>query len=58
MDKVIKVEEEFEEVTLNLKSGKKVNTQAKTIYTYFESGRKDCRVEILKPLDLFGDSKQ
>lgn len=57
-DKIIEIKEEMGEVVLNTKSGKKIPTQAKTIYTIYESGRQDCRVEILKPLEIFGDSKQ
>lgn len=54
MDEVIKVEEEKGEVTLNLKGGGKVKTPAKTINTYYKSGRKDCKIEIQTPIELMG----
>ena len=57
MEKVIKIEEEIGEVTLNTKSGKQIKTNAKTTYTIYDSGRKDCHVEILEPLSMFGDTK-
>lgn len=58
MDKVIKTEEELGTVQLNLKNGKSIKVPAKTIYTIWESGRKDCTVQIQKPIDVFGDNKQ
>lgn len=58
MDKVINVSEEIGEGFINTKSGKRIPVKTKTIYTTYESGRKDCNVEIEKPLNLFGDSKQ
>lgn len=57
-DKVINVEEIPHQVTLNLKNGKKIITDAITINTYYESGRKDCAVKINKPLDLMGKSEK
>lgn len=58
MDKIIDIKEEMGEVTLNMKSGNKIKTLAKTIYTLYESGRKDCKLEIQKPIDLFGKQEQ
>lgn len=51
-DKVIKTEEELSVMHVNLKTGEKVPVNAKTIYTYYESGRKDCKIELEKPIDL------
>jgi len=57
MEKVIKVDEKLGEATLNLVSGQKKIVKTKTTYTYYDSGRKDCHVDILKSLDLLGESK-
>lgn len=54
MDKVVNIKEEIGEVTITLKDGRKFITPAKTIYTEYESGRKDCTVQIQKPMDLGG----
>jgi len=53
VDEIIDIKEEIGKVILNTKSGKKIPTMSKTIYTYYKSGRKDCTVQIQKPLDMF-----
>lgn len=51
-DKIIRIEEETGLTTVELTNGKKVPCQSKTIYTHYESGRKDCTVVIdPKPLE-------
>ena len=52
-DKIIKIEEQSHTVTVNTKDGMKTVCPAKTTYTFYESGRKDCCVNI----DLYGDVK-
>lgn len=51
-DKIIKVEEEIGIMHLDLTNGQRIPVNAKTIYTYYESGRKDCTIQVEKPLDL------
>ena len=51
-DKIIKIEEELGVMQLNLTDGRKIPVNAKTIYTYYESGRKDCTIQVEKPLEL------
>ena len=59
MDKKVKeIKEELGYVTLNFKSGKKQEVPSKTIYTYYIDGTNDCKVEILNPLNLFGNTKE
>jgi len=55
--KVKNIEEEISEVTITLKNGIKRNVPSKTIYTNYTDGTNDCKIEIAKPLDLFGDNK-
>ena len=55
--KIKNIEEEIGEVTINFKNGMKRTVPSKTIYTYYEDGTNDCKIEIPKPLDLFGDNK-
>ena len=50
-DKIIKVEEELSTMSVNLKNGTKIPVKAKTINTYWTSGRKDCDIQILEPLN-------
>jgi len=50
-DKIIKVEEELSTMCLNLKNGTKIPVKAKTINTYWTSGRKDCEIQILEPIN-------
>ena len=57
-DKIIKIEEIPHNVGINLKSGKKITAMAKTINTYYESGRKDCKIEIQKPIELLSKSNK
>ena len=54
-DKIIKVEEELAEATINLKTGEKVPVRTKTIYTHYESGKKDCKIIMEKPISLSGE---
>jgi hypothetical protein len=51
-DKIINVSEEISDMTVTLKSGKKVPVKGKTIYTSWISGRKDCKIVILQPLSI------
>lgn len=55
--KVEKIVDEIGEVTITLKNGIKRKIPSKTIYTYYTDGTNDCRIEIAKPLDLFGENK-
>lgn len=57
-DKVIAVNVENGKMIVNLKSGKKIEVDAQTIYTEYESGRKDCKINILSPLGTDSDCKQ
>ena len=50
-DKIIKVEEELSTMSVNLKNGTKIPVKAKTINTYWTSGRKDCEIQILEPIN-------
>lgn len=56
-DKIIKIEEEIGVVTLNLVDGSKTPIKAKTTYTHWQSGRKDCHVSMEKPLSMSGITK-
>ncbi len=56
--KVKEIKEEFGSVTINFKNGKKQEIPSKTIYTYYNDGTNDCKVEILDPLKLFSKSKE
>lgn len=58
MDKVTNIKEEIGEVTITLRNGTKIVTPAKTIYTEYESGRKDCTVQIQRPFELGGVAEQ
>lgn len=49
-DKVTKVTEEEGIMTVNLKNGVSQKVLAKTIYTFWKSGRKDCAIQIAEPL--------
>lgn len=51
-DKIIKTTHEAGTMTVNLKTGEKVPVKSNTIYTFWKSGRKDCKIEILEPLSL------
>jgi len=53
-DKIIKTEEENNIIHLNLKNGNRVPIKAKTIYTHYESGRKDCTIQLQEPIDING----
>ena len=50
MDKIIKTEEELGEAIVHLKNGKSIKVKTNTINTYWESGRKDCTVQMLESL--------
>ncbi len=58
MDKVTNIKEEIGAVTITLRNGTKIITPSKTIYTEYASGRKDCTVQIQKPMDLGGVAMQ
>ena len=51
-DKVIRTEEELSIMHLNMVDGQRVPIHAKTIYTHYESGRKDCTIQLEHPIDL------
>ena len=50
-DKIIKTSDVVSNMTVILKDGTKIPVKAKTTETFWESGRKDCHVEILEPLN-------
>lgn len=50
-DKVKEVIEEFGEGVITFKNGQKSVVPTKTTYTIWDSGRKDCNVQIQKPID-------
>lgn len=52
-DEIVNVTEEVNDVVVDYK-GKKFPTKAKTIYTYYKSGRKDCAVIVETPIELGG----
>lgn len=49
-DKIIKEENEFGEVEIQFKNGITKKVLSKTTYIHYESGRKDCKVEV-EPID-------
>lgn len=49
-DKIVKTTEERGVMTVTLKTGQKIPVKAKTVYTHWESGRKDCAITIEEPL--------
>jgi hypothetical protein len=49
-DKIFNVTEEHGVLTVTLKDGTKIPVKAKTVYTHWESGRKDCAITIEEPL--------
>lgn len=51
-DQIIKKRYESGTMTVNLKTGEQVPVKANTVYTYWKSGRKDCKIELLEPLNL------
>ncbi len=54
MDKVTNIKEEIGEVMITLRNGTKIVTPSKTIYTEYASGRKDCTIQIERPMELGG----
>lgn len=50
-DKIINTTEEHNNMSVNLKDCTKKTVKAKTVYTHWESGRKDCTIQILDPLN-------
>jgi hypothetical protein len=50
-DKVKNTTEEHGVMTVTLKNGQKIPVKAKTVYTHWESGRKDCAIIIEEPLN-------
>jgi hypothetical protein len=56
-DKVIKIETIQKNMCITLGDGTKLPTKGKVINTYYQSGRKDCKVVIDRPLALSGKSK-
>lgn len=53
-DKIIKVEKELGQANIKLITGEIIPAKTLTIYTYYESGRKDCNVEIERPINISG----
>lgn len=49
-DKIVRTVIEQGEMTVILKSGKKIPVKATTEETYWKSGRKDCNVTIHEPI--------
>ena len=46
MDKIVNVTEELSTMLVTLKDGTSIPVKAKTIDTYWASGRKDCHIEL------------
>ena len=57
-DKIIKTTEEMGHMTVNFKNGEVQKVLAKTVYTHWESGRKDCAIHILGPVDTSAKEQQ
>lgn len=53
-DKIIKTEQEIGQAHIVLLNGDRLPVKTLTTHTYYESGRKDCKVEIEKPLGVSG----
>lgn len=53
-DPIVDIKEEFHDTHITLPSGKVCCCKSKTTYTHYASGRKDCKIEIEKPLGVFG----
>jgi hypothetical protein len=51
-DKVTNTIVTKKEMTIILKDGTKMSVPSKVIETFYESGRKDCNIEIEKPFNL------
>ena len=49
-DTIVKITEEYGNMFITLKDGKKIPVKAITKYTYWKSGRKDCSINIEEPL--------
>lgn len=49
-DVVIKTTNEVSNMKVALKNGQKKIVKAKTIQTYWQSGRIDCHIDILEPI--------
>ncbi len=58
MKQIKNIVEELGKATINLKNGIKEIVPTKTIYTYYDDGTNDCKVEIQKPLDLIGNQEE
>ena len=58
MKKIENIVEEVVEVIFNLKNGKKKVVPSKTIYTYYDDGTNDCKIEIAQPLELRGNQEE
>ena len=57
-DKIINTSEEFGEMTVTLKNGKAEKIKAKTVYTHWESGRKDCAITLIEPISATGKQEK
>lgn len=51
MDEIIKVEEKIENMSIQFRDGSKLSVKGKTTDTYYKSGRKDCSIELMSPID-------
>jgi len=55
-DKIMNITKEEGTVVAILKNGDKIPVKAITTYTHWESGRKDCNINIIEPIN--GSAKQ
>ena len=55
-DKIVLIESKLSEMNVTLKDGTSIPVSARTTDTYWSSGRKDCLIQILEPLN--SESKQ
>jgi len=57
-DKILRTEEEHGNAIVNLKSGKKIPVKIMTLYTHYESGRKDCNIIVEDALPISGEQNK
>lgn len=56
-EKVIDIKEEFGTmIVTDPKTGTQYPVNAKTVYTSYDSGRKDCAITLEKPIGMGGES--
>lgn len=57
-DNITGTTEEHGEMEVTLQNGRKVKVKAKTTYTNWQSGRKDCAITIEEPINSVSKSQQ